>query len=273
MEFDKTVKITPTAEWMKKTYDELNKWLFNGVLGKCKFKIFTEGIGSQGHRLGFFHFSKQYRYDPKTRKMYSVLGRNFPVDRYNIYDVCGPEIKINGNYKGTEYAFASILLHEMCHYYTYMNGVIPRQGHGVEFKEIGARVGARSNGYFKIQTHERPEVLSQLELSKYFVDKSSRREDSSFNRAFCMLLFMKDGTIRLVKTTQDKVKEEVMSYETKRDKCVKIIEIRDINFTNECHNNGYMTNCRTYRFWPVNGVKFVENFENYNHKVLYEHKK
>ena len=273
MEFDKTVKITPTAEWMKKTYDELNKWLFNGVLGKCKFKVFTEGTGSQWHRLGFFHFAKQYRYSPKTRKMYSTLGINFPIDKYNIYELCAPEIKINGNYKGTEYAFASILLHEMCHYYTYMNGVIPRQGHGVEFKQIGSMVSARSNNYFKIQTHERQEVMAQLELSPNFLDKRSRREDSSITRAFCMLLFMNDNTIRLVRTTQDKVKEEVMSYETKRDKCTKIVEIRDINFINECQTYGYITNCRTYRYWSVEGKKIVENFENYNHKVLYEHKK
>ena len=270
MEFDKIVKITPTAEWMKQTYDELNKWLFHGVLGKCKFKVFTDGKGSQGGRLGFFHMSKQYRYDFKTLKMYSVLGRNFPVYKENFYETCGPEIMLNGNYKGTEYAFASILLHEMCHYYTYMNGTMPRQGHGVEFKQIGATVAYRSGGYFKIQTRERPEVLSQLELNRRFVNKRNRREDSSITRAFCMLLFMNDGAVRLVRTTQDKVKEEVMRYETNRNNCHKIVEIRDINFVNECQTYGYITNCRTYRFWPVQGKKFVENFENYNHKVLYE---
>ena len=151
-----------------------------------------------------------------------------------------------------------------------MNGIIPRQGHGVEFKEIGARVAFRSNNYFKIQTHERPEVLSQLELNSYFVDKQYKKNEAGMLKAFCMLLFMNDNTVRLVRTTQDKVKQEVMSYETKRNKCEKIVEIRDINFINKCQTYGYITNCRTYRFWPVQGKKFVEDFENYNHKILYE---
>ena len=262
MEYDKNVKMTVTVEWMKKTYDELNAWLFNGSLGKCKFKVFTNGVGSQGRRLGFFRISKYYTYNSKTRR---ITG----VDKYNFYDMCGPEIQLNGNYKGTEYAFASVLLHEMCHYYTYKDGVLPLQGHGIEFKQIAAKVGTKSGGYFKIQRCEREEVLRQLELCPSFVDKRSKRIDASINNAFCMLVFVSDGTVRLVKTTMEKVKKQVLDYEKKMKKCTKIVEINDINFTYECLRYGYLSNCRTYRFWPVQDKPFAQNYEKYNHKLLF----
>ena len=115
---------------MAKTYDILNEWLFGGRLSKCDFNTFTKGTGASGGRLGFFHLvnKREYcklKYNKQSRRLFLediVTHQKALVDRDNFYDFCHPEICLNGNYKATEYAFASILLHEMCHYYTYMNG-------------------------------------------------------------------------------------------------------------------------------------------------------
>lgn len=274
--FDKTVKVTPTVEWMKKTYDILNDWLFLGELGKCRFKVFTKGTGASGRRLGVFHVEGEIGYgifiESKTRKIYVQHKRTFEkirVNRKNFYSTCCPTISLNGNYKATEYAWASVLLHEMCHYYTNFEGKYPLQGHGIEFRSIANLVSRRSNNYFIIQRTERREVLQQMELDVTLQNKATKKFEDSVQSSICILVYLEDGTVRLVKTTMEKVKQQVLDYEKKKKKCTKIVEINDINFTYECLRHGYFSNCRTYRFWPVQDKPFAQNYEKYNHKLLF----
>ena len=135
----------PTVNWMAEKYDEMNAKLFGGQLDQCDFNIFTSGRGSQGRTLGFFRMNgRGLKIEIATRKMFRHDDW-FPndkeyVNKSNFYSVCRPSIELNGNYSGTEHAFLGTLVHEMCHYYTYMNGYPPKQGHGTEFQEYRCRM-------------------------------------------------------------------------------------------------------------------------------------
>ena len=165
MEMDKT--FSPTVEWMNQKYDEMNDLLFGGKLGKCFFGIFTTGKGSEGRTLGWFRMTgRNLRINRYNRRIFKRYGYGDEVyaDSSNFFEVCEPKIELNGNYTGTEHAFLATLVHEMCHYYTYMNGYAPKQGHGREFKEIGYIVSSRSNGMFTIQRLATAEEMTELKL-------------------------------------------------------------------------------------------------------------
>ena len=97
------------------------------------------------------------------------------IDRNNFAELCHPTIELNGNYSGTEHGFLETLVHEMCHYYTEMDGYCPRQGHGFEFRNIGSIVTSRSNGMFTIQRLASAEQMTELELSDEMKAKRERR--------------------------------------------------------------------------------------------------
>lgn len=143
----------PNPQWMSEKYDEMNAMLFNGRLGSCGFNIFTTGKGSGGSVLGWFKITGHgIKIDRRTRKMFfeNYWDREY-INKDNFVDLCKPVIELNGNYHGTEHGFLSTLVHEMCHYYTYMEGWAPTQAHGREFRNIGSVVASRSNGMFTVQ--------------------------------------------------------------------------------------------------------------------------
>jgi hypothetical protein len=177
MEKDKTFK--PTVEWMDAKYDEMNHELFGGRLGRCFFGIFTTGKGAEGNTLGRFRIAaRNIRVNRYNRRMYKDYGYSdkLYVDSSNFFEVCDPTIELNGNYSGTEHAFLGTLVHEMCHYYTYMDGFAPKQGHGREFREIGMIVSSRSNGLFTIQRLADSEEMLEFELDDKMKAKNDKNE-------------------------------------------------------------------------------------------------
>lgn len=225
-------------------------------MGQCDFSVFTKGKGSTGNRLGFFHLVNKspyhhLKYKKSSRRIFlldTISQQELFVNYDNFYDLCHPEICLNGNYRATEYAFASILLHEMCHYYTYMNGYIPVQGHGTEFRNIGLTVVRNSNGYFQIQRLERDEVVSQMELNSELQAQREKKKQNNINNSLCILVYKSNGKIRLVKTKLLTVESEVLSYETRKPDTLKILLVQDPNFIEQCVNNGYGSNSRSYRY-------------------------
>ena len=172
---DKTFR--PNTQWMAEKYEEMNQQLFNGELGACSFAIFTSGRGSEGGVLGWFKITaRNIRIDRYSRRMFANYGfdRTY-IDKSNFVDLCRPQIELNGNYTGTEHSFLATLAHEMCHYYTYMNGYAPKQGHGREFKDIGSIVSYRSNGMFTIQRLASAEQMTEMELSDEMKAKRAKR--------------------------------------------------------------------------------------------------
>ena len=134
---ENNIKFKPTTEWMSQKYNEMNSQLFDNRLGECNFRIFTTGKGSQGRVLGRFGLDglnyKDIRISKYTGKMYipgNWYHSEININKNNFIEVCEPYIELNGNYSATEEGWLNTLIHEMCHYYTYMNGICPKQSHG-----------------------------------------------------------------------------------------------------------------------------------------------
>ena len=252
---DKT--FAPTVEWMAKMYAEMNKMLFNGELGACKFAIFTSGRGSQGSVLGWFKItSRGIRVRRYSRRMYKSNGWDeIDINRKNFVEMCQPQIELNGNYTGTEHGFLATLVHEMCHYYTYMNGYAPKQGHGREFKEIGYTVSSRSNGMFTIQRLATAEEMSELELNDEMKAKKAKRLANKKASVTAILVFTQTGKVKLTITSNQRLADMIESSEKERGE--NVITTNDANVIEYLFNKGYRKNMRTWRYWSLEEKPWV----------------
>lgn len=270
-------KIEVTSEWMQKKYDELNKTLFNGELGSCILRPFTTGEGSQGNTLGWFKLTRSIYIERSTRRMYinTMFGREY-INKGNFVNFCAPCIELNGNYTATEQGFTATLAHEMCHYYTYMNGYAPKQGHGREFKTIGRIISNRSNGLFSIQRLASAEELTEWELKPEIQAKVNKRETNKKSKINAIFVFNDNGTIELTNTTSDELIDTIVNYNKtrvrtlKRGGVVKIVKSNDQNLINLLFSNGYEKSMRKYRYWNVENQPWIKNLDQYNNEVIYE---
>lgn len=258
---DKTFK--PTVEWMAQKYQEVNEQLFNGELGDCSFNVFTTGRGSQGGTLGWFKISARgIRVDRHSRRMFKRIGWDTEyVDKHNFVNLCRPTIELNGNYSGTEHGFLATLVHEMCHYYTYMNGYCPKQGHGAEFKQIGSIVSSRSNGLFTIQRLATAEQMSELELSDEMKAKREKRLANRKASVTAVIVFTQGGKIKLTITSnQNLVNLITKSEEGERNE--KVVSTNDANIIDYLFSKGYRKNMRTWRYWSLEDKPWINELKN-----------
>ena len=192
-------KFTPTVDWIAEKYFELNEWLFNGKLGNCLFEVYTSGKGME-RSLGHFRFTGTgVKYNKRTRRMYWVdpvyhNSLEVHINAANFVKYTKPMIGLNGNYKRTEHMWLNTLVHEMCHYYTYMNGQVPVQAHGTEFRQIGQIVGIRSNGVFDIKRLCDAENIGELDGE--IAAKRQARDDKKKNNMTALLVFRNNGDIQ-----------------------------------------------------------------------------
>jgi hypothetical protein len=153
----------PTVEWMSRRYSEANEKLFGGALGKCDFEVFTTGRGSRGATNGWFKLTGGFSVTNGGGLIkHTPLGLS-TINHDNFYLLAKPRIELNGNKRGSEWAFMVTLVHEMCHYYTYMNGTKPARGHGKEFHSIADKVTKLSGGQIEVTTR------TTVDRSKHFV--------------------------------------------------------------------------------------------------------
>ena len=253
----------PTVEWMTEKYAEMNKILFDGELGACDFGIFTSGRGSQGRVLGWFKITGyNIRISRYTRRMYQELdwgSRDINVDRNNFVEICRPKIELNGNYRGTEHGFLTTLVHEMCHYYTYMYGYAPKQGHGREFKEIGYIVSSRSNGLFTIQRLASAEQMSELDLNDEMKARKEKRLANKKASVTAILVFTQTGKIKLTITSNQRLVNMIESSEKERGE--NVVTTNDANIIEYLFNKGYRKNMRTWRHWSLEEKPWIEEFK------------
>lgn len=257
---DKTFK--PTIEWMSAKYAEMNSKLFRGELGKCHFNIFTTGKGSQGRTLGWFKMTRRgLEVNRYTRRMFVrfFYGEDEYINENNFYNYCSPTIELNGNYSGTEHAFLGTLVHEMCHYYTYMNGYCPRQSHGREFKEIGMLVSSRSNGEFSIQRLASAEEMAEYELNDEMKAKQERRLANKKAAISAIVVFKDNGEIRLSTTSSPNLIELIKTSEIERGNDVKVTN--DANIIDFLFSKGYKKNFRTWRYWSIEAKPWIEELK------------
>lgn len=251
----------PTPQWMKEKYDELNESLFMGRLGECGFNVFTTGRGSGGSVLGWFKITGYgIKIERRNGKMFreNYWDREY-INKNNFVDLCKPVIELNGNYTGTEHGFMSTLVHEMCHYYTYMDGWAPKQAHGREFREIGYIVAARSNGMFTVQRIASAEQMSELELNDEMKAKRQQRLERKKASVNAIIVYRKTGHIELT-ISSNKMLISTIQQSAERNK-EKFYVSNDAEVIEFLFGKGYRKNMRTWRFWYLEGKSWLKELE------------
>lgn len=262
------VLMCPTVEWMRKKYDEMNNELFNGELGECDFDVRRDKEFASGETLGTFRMTKKgCHYYKKERRLfiYDYWGDEIYVDRGCFYETANPLISLNGNYTATEESLLHVLVHEMCHYYNYMWGYIPKQAHGKEFREIASVVSSMSSGRFTVTRIASAEVMQGFAPNADLQAKIDRKSASLCG----VLVFTKKGEIELTTTTSKRVIDEIVSYNSGPWNN-EVILVSDPEFAKKCAEIRKNRNFRTYRFYNVTDCDFCQNAKQYKHTVLYK---
>lgn len=257
---DKTFK--PTVDWMTAKYAEMNDTLFNGALGECSFAIFTTGKGSEGGVLGWFKINgRNIRADRYSRRMFvkDMYGGKTFIDRKNFVALCKPTIELNGNYTGTEHGFLATLVHEMCHYYTYMHGYCPKQGHGPEFREIGSVVSSRSNGMFTIQRIASAEQMTELELNDEMKEKRAKRLANKKASVTAVIVFAKNGKVKLTISSSQPLINMISSSEKEQGE--NVVVTNDAEVIEYLFSKGYKKNLRTWRYWSLENQPWLDELK------------
>lgn len=251
----------PTPQWMKEKYDELNASLFMGRLGECGFNVFTTGRGAGGSVLGWFKITGYgVKIERRNGRMFreNYWDREY-INKNNFVDICKPVIELNGNYTGTEHGFMSTLLHEMCHYYTYMDGWAPKQAHGREFREIGYIVAARSQGMFTVQRIASAEQMSELELNDEMKAKKQQRLERKKASVSAIVIYTKDGHVELTISSNKLLIGKIQKYA--EDDNLKFYVSNDSDVIEFLFGKGYRKNMRTWRFWYLEGKPWLKELE------------
>lgn len=260
VDIDKT--FVPNVQWMNEKYNEMNTELFNGQLGECLFNVFTTGRGSGGGILGWFRISGDHiKIERRSRKMYkeTYVDRKY-INKDNFVMLCRPKIELNGNYSGTEHAFLATLVHEMCHYYTYMNGWAPVQAHGREFRNIGMIVSNRSNGKFTIQRLASAEEMSELELNDEMKARKEKRITNKKSILNAVIVFKKNGEIELTMTSNQSLIDKIRDFYQKESER-NIIVNNDSNIIDFLFSKGYNKNMRTWRYWNIENKPWIKELK------------
>lgn len=271
-ELDEKDVIELTPEWLAAEYDRLNKELFGGKLGPCAFGIFTTGKGQNGGVLGWFRITgPSVRVSNRNRKMYQLdlWGEKNYVTRENFVAICKPKIELNGNYRWTKKGASSVLLHEMCHYYCNMEGWRPKQHHGTEFKAIAFYVSQKSNGTFPVERIANAEMMQSVELNAATAEKKQRRTDAKLSRISVLLIYMFDGTVRMLTTSSRNLINDIIAHEARKGRCSKIMISSDPELKQSLADQRRLVESRSYRFWSLTPTE-VQNMERYNFNVEWQ---
>jgi hypothetical protein len=192
------------------------------------------------------------------------------INKNNFVELCMPYIKLNTKYSATEKGWLITLIHEMCHYYTYMNGICPKQGHGPEFRQIASYVSYKSNGTITIERLANAEVMSNYDLDVEFKEKKQKRLNNKIAKLQAIFVFTKNGNIELTMSTIKSVIDEVILFNAvaeRANNCEKILLSTDPNVINALVNMGYKKSFRTYRYWTMPETKW-NMIKDYNFKEI-----
>ena len=276
-------KFKATEEWMADRYRTLNEWLFNGELGECRFEVTKGGRGSMGRTLGWFSVKANgLGYEKDTKRMFIInsgLSVKVYVKRQTFYSLCNPVIQMNGNYSGTEYSLLSTLLHEMCHYATYMDGIYQSRSHGREFMYWASLVSRRSNGIFSVQGVATAEDMAGYELDQDVADANKRREDSKKSRLTSAFVFRTNGNVELTLTSHQNVLDRLYLRNTdpemgaSRYGTISMIAYsKDPELMDRLFEKGYKSDSRTYNYYNINPVEIFgkqDFIRDYKHSLMF----
>lgn len=243
-------KFKVSINWISDNYFKANNELFNNKLGNCYFKIVPIGERTLGRFCFDVTGDKKVFIDRRLNRLYvkdEFWGDKEWVDSDNFFQLCNPTIVFNSNYSGTYDSLYNTLVHEMCHYYTYMNGYAPKQSHGPEFRNIAQIVCYRSNGEISITRLANKDKMNNYELDDTLKKIQDKRIGKRKINARYFILFFKNGNIGLTNIKDDNLIKKVIDFETKRG--TEVFELTDQNIAEELFNRGYSRQFRTYKVW------------------------
>lgn len=258
-----------SVDWMRNKYGEMNQILFDGLLGDCDFDIFTKGKGSEGGVLGYFKLCGEgLKADRRTGRIYMDSYYSIiEVNSGNFVKLCKPLIVLNGNYIGTEYGFLVTLIHEMCHYYTYMRGIAPSRGHGSEFYRIGSIVSNKSGGLFTIERLSTAEQMSNLELNDDMKAKKEKRMANKKSSIFAVFEYRYGNKVNLTTTSSQELINKICNFNG-RNFVEKVIITNDIELIEFLFEKGYTKNFRVWRYWDVSNESWLSKLDSISNKQV-----
>lgn len=265
-----------TRDWLYDKYNEMNQSLFSGRLGECDLGIFTTGKGANGRTLGWFSMKRNgLMFNKTTRRLFikGYWGDKEYITRQNFYEAACPSITLNGNYTWSEKAALSTLVHEMCHYYTYMYGIAPKQAHGPEFREIAYIVSSKSNGIFTVQRLASAEQMGEMQLDAAIQAKNDERKERKMSKTIPMFIYYNDGKIGLTMANSQKVVDYIVHYEYKNSStngAIKINICTDEKLKDFLVNDkGYKKTQTSYRYWNITGKSWLNELDKYPMKTIF----
>lgn len=194
------------------------------------------------------------------------------ITKDTFYEVCRPVIGLNANYSGTEDAILSTLVHEMVHYATYMNGRVPTQAHGYEFKRYAEYVSINSDGKFSVQRLASAEEMSNYELDADIQARLDAAKERKKDKVISYFIFFKDGSVYLANASSRADVNVALNYYRGKSNVSKIVMSTDKNLINLLFNNGYKRVMRKFgNFWNVGKQPFVKNLTtDYDCTILWQ---
>lgn len=257
-----------SIDWIRDKYVEMNQILFAGQLGDCDFDIFTKGKGSEGGILGYFKLSGKLKADRRTGRMYmDTYYGMVEVNSGNFIKLCKPLIALNGNYIGTEYGFLVTLIHEMCHYYTYMRGIAPTKAHGSEFYRIGNIVSNKSGGLFTIERLATAEQMSNLELNDDMKAKKEKRITNKKASIYAVFEYRYGNKVNLTTTSSQGLINKICNFNGRKF-VEKVIITNDIELIDFLFEKGYTKNFRVWRYWDVSDEPWLSKLDGISNKKV-----
>lgn len=147
----------PTVEWIKEKYILFNNQFFGNYLEMPILK--TETItANKGQILGQFSINPNKTIKAKRNNMHMFyydyyLDKDVYVNHDNFIQIMNPSITLNALWDAEEIYWETTLLHEMCHYRTYIDGYCPKKPHCGEFVQWADYITIASNNKYKITTY------------------------------------------------------------------------------------------------------------------------
>lgn len=271
MEDNNKEMMYPSVEWMRRKYNQFNGEVFDGRLGDCDLSIMTSGRGSQGRTYGRFSLmNKSLMVDVNSRWMFIPnYGERIYINKDNFVKLCYPTISLNGHYRATEEAWENVLVHEMCHYYSYMYGKCPKQSHGPEFRDIAEYVSVMSVGRFNVHRLVTSEEKKDFKLDDDMVMKKEKRVENKKSNAIVVFVFRTDGNVEMSIFSRKNVGvlREIFEYydnSENKSKVKKMLTSTDPTLIELLYQCGYRKILRTWRYWNVSGKSFVNNLSAYD---------
>ncbi len=274
IENDDDINFKPDIAWIKRMYNEMNRKLFDYRLGHCDFNIFKKGAGSQGHVLGFFTFGRGVKMNRLNRHMYVIeaSGNIRYIDYENFPLICRPRIELNGNYHGKQSAFLNTLVHEMCHYWTYMNGFSPHDAHGAEFMRAARMVQEKSGGTMEIRRVASAEKMEDYQLDKEIADRNAKRTAARQNNAYLVLVVQNRNTVLMSMLSSSDVLSKIVDYYREIKSTNMVLVSKDQEMIQYLFNKRYVKIFRSWRYWDISSRPWLPEFLEMVHQGIADRK-